>query len=411
MSMAAAIGVKGWCPGVLQPMQSGDGLIARVRPWCGAFTLTEAMGLADAAARFGNGHIDLTRRGNLQIRGVREEGLPGLRAALDTLDLLDRDPRTEAGRNIMVGPLAGLDPAEQIDVRPIAQTLVRLLGSEAGLHDLPSKFGFLVDGGGTVSIAGERADVSLRAIGSDMAVGVDTSTGTQWLGSASPAVAAKTALAAARAFLGVTGERERLRDLSEESFAQLRSVVTPMLRPLDGEVPATTTRSLGVLDLGSGKYAVAVAAPFGRLEASQLRSLVELVPDAGTAGIRLSPWRALYVEARDNPTALSIVQSARALGLVVDAGDPILRIEACPGAPACRSSSVDARGTARQIATYAFQGSIHVSGCAKGCARSAPADLVLVGEQGRYNVIRNGTTRNAAERTIGAEEVGALFDV
>ena len=106
MSVAVAIDVKGWCPGVLQPMQSGDGLIARVRPWCGAFGLDEARGLADAAARFGNGHIDLTRRGNLQIRGVSEESLPGLRAALDELDLLDRDPRI-GGRAQRHGRAAG----------------------------------------------------------------------------------------------------------------------------------------------------------------------------------------------------------------------------------------------------------------------------------------------------------------
>ncbi len=526
--MAAAIDVKGWCPGVLQPMQSGDGLIARVRPWCGAFTLNEAMGLADAAARFGNGHIDLTRRGNLQIRGLSGQTLPGLRIALDKLDLLDRDPRTEAGRNIMVGPLAGLDPAEQIDVRPIAHMLVRLLASEAALHDLPSKFGFLVDGGGTVSIAGERADISLRAVGSEMAVGLDTPTRTQWLGTVPSAAAARTAVALASVFVGIAKDHQRLRDLPDEVFARLlltpspagggrshvaslggarilpssetsatvgpntaqrslatlqrgdapremtpfsssklrvgahyrpqqnchpersegplqpppnpyaialpaggggpqgrrgtRSLDTKIAREMNAESPSALWApppagegalqpSLGVLDLGSGKFAVAVAAPFGRVEASQLRSLVELVRDGGAADIRLSPWRALYVEAGDDSAALSIVESARALGFVVDAGDPVLRIEACPGAPACRSSSVDARGTARQIASYAFQGSIHVSGCAKGCARSAPADLVLVGEQGRYNVIRNGTTRDAAERTIGAEEVEALFDV
>jgi len=409
--MAAAIEVKGWCPGVLQPMQSGDGLIARVRPWCGAFGLDEARGLADAAERFGNGHIDLTRRGNLQIRGVSDESLPDLRAALDGLDLLDRDSQTEAGRNIMVGPLAGLDPAEPFDVRPIAGTLVRLLAAEAALHDLPSKFGFLVDGGGTVSIAGERADVSLRAIGSDMAVGLDTSTGAQWLGSTSPVAAAKTALAAALAFIGVARDRERLRDLSEDGFAQLRSVLTPMLRPLDGDVPAASTRSLGVLDSGPGKIAVGVAAPFGRLEAHQLRSFVDLVHDGGATDIRLSPWRSLYVEARDGAAACAIVESANALGLIVNVDDPILRIEACPGAPACRSSSVDTRRAARQLAVQGFTGGIHVSGCAKGCARSAPADLVLVGELGRYNVIRNGTARDAVERTIGAEEVGSLFDV
>jgi precorrin-3B synthase len=46
-----------------------------------------------------------------------------------------------------------------------------------------------------------------------------------------------------------------------------------------------------------------------------------------------------------------------------------------------------------------------VSGCAKGCARSAPADLTLVGEGGRYGVIRNGTARDPIERTIAADEL------
>ena len=154
-----------------------------------------------------------------------------------------------------------------------------------------------------------------------------------------------------------------------------------------------------------------LAAPFGRLEASQLRSLVDIVRGGGAADIRLSPWRALYVGVRDTAAARAIVESAGGLGFVVDSNDALLKIEACPGAPACRSSSVDTRRTARQLAARGFKGSIHVSGCAKGCARSAPADLVLVGEQGRYNVIHNATARDAAERTIEADELGSLFDV
>jgi sulfite reductase beta subunit-like hemoprotein len=81
MSLAATFDVKGWCPGTLRPMESGDGLIARVRPWCGAFSLAQASGLADIAERLGNGHIDLTRRANLQIRGLSEECLPALHNA------------------------------------------------------------------------------------------------------------------------------------------------------------------------------------------------------------------------------------------------------------------------------------------------------------------------------------------
>ncbi|MBM3561417.1 MAG: hypothetical protein FJX53_16400 [Alphaproteobacteria bacterium] len=96
---------------------------------------------------------------------------------------------------------------------------------------------------------------------------------------------------------------------------------------------------------------------------------------------------------------------AVALGLVVDRDDPILRIDACPGAPACRSSTVDTRRDARRLADKDFEGTVHLSGCAKGCARSAAADLVLVGIDGRYGVIRNGTAHDPVLHTMAPEEL------
>lgn len=408
MSLAAAIDVKGWCPGVLRPMQSGDGLLARVRPWCGSLRLDEAKGLADASERFGNGHIDLTRRANLQIRGLGDAGVQGLQDAMDRLGLIDRDAEAEAGRNIMVSPLAGIDPAEA-DIRPIAGALADLLASDTGLQRLPSKFGFLVDGGGPVSIAGERGDISLKAMGrtmaARMAVGLDTPAGTDWVGSTSADEAADVAAAIARIFIGLSQEQGRLRDLGEGPFARLRAIVHKGLGPV-GDLSVESRRLIGTK--GS---VVGVAAPFGRLDAHQLRSFADLAEKAGAADIRLSPWRALYVGARDAEAAQALVKGAHEIGLIVEANDPILRIDACPGTPACRSSSVDTRRTARRLAASPFTGNIHVSGCAKGCARSAPADLVLVGEKRRYGVIRNGNARDLPQRIVDASEAGALVDV
>ena len=405
MSLAAAIDVKGWCPGVLRPMQSGDGLLVRVRPWCGALRLDEAKGLADASERFGNGHIDLTRRANLQIRGLRDAGVRGLQDAVERLGLVDRDAEAEAGRNIMVSPLAGIDPAEA-DIRPIARALADLLARDTGLQRLPSKFGFLVDGGGAVAIAAERADISLKAMGGwTMAIGLDTREGTDWVGSTHVDEAAEVAAAIARIFIGLVREQGRLRDLGEGAFRRLRAIVQKGLDPI-GALSKESLRLIGVK--GS---AVGVAAPFGRLDARQLRSFASLAEKAGATDIRLSPWRALYVGARDAAAAQTLKKAAQEIGLIVGADDPILRIDACPGTPACRSSSVDTRRTARQLAASAFTDSIHVSGCAKGCARSTPADLVLVGEQGRYGVIRNGTARDLPQRTVEVEEVGALTNV
>jgi len=370
VSVVAAIDVKGWCPSALRPMPSGDGLLARVRPWCGAFTLEQASGLAEIAKHLGNGHIDLTRRANLQLRGLAEDGLSELHAALDKIGLLDPDPATEAARNIMVSPLAGLDPAELLDVRPIACELARAVAADRRFGALPAKFGWLVDGGGSVSIAGERADVALCAVPGGMALRLDG----RWVGITSLDAAVDVALAAGR-----------------------REHVMSMLQPVT--LPLPTSRHT---------LAPGIATPFGRLEADQLLAFLDLAGASGASEIRLSPWRILYVDA---PDGRALRDGARRLGFIVDPNDPLLRIEACPGAPACASSSVDTRRDARRLASLGFKGSLHVSGCAKGCARSAPADLVLVGERGRYGIVRSGTARDRIECTIDVEETGALLNV
>jgi precorrin-3B synthase len=410
MNAAASIEVKGWCPGALRPMPSGDGLIVRLRPFCGAFSLEQARGLADLARRLGNGHIDLTRRANLQLRGLVEQRLPELHAALGKLDLIDPDAETEATRNLMVAPLAGLDPAEKRDVRPIARAIAEGLAGDESLRALPAKFGLLVDGGGAVSIANERADIVLLAIDAGIALGLDTPTGTQWLGATPPDAAAAAALMAARAFLDVAGSATHIRmcGLSADGTAEVAAVLMPMLQSCQMTLP-TTGRTLGAFGT-----AVGVAAPFGRLEAEQLRRLSSLAEEAGATELRLSPWRTVYFGARDAAAARQAVDAARLVGLIVDPNDPLLQIEACPGAPDCQSSSVDARGDARRLAALAaahgYDGSIHVSGCAKGCARSAPSKLVLVGTAGLYRLVRNATTRGPVERIIGSEDFPALFE-
>ena len=81
MKHAAPFEVKGWCPGALKPMQSGDGLIVRVRPRCGMLSPDELIGLAEAAQRFGNGHIDLTRRATQSPRASASRSRAAIAAA------------------------------------------------------------------------------------------------------------------------------------------------------------------------------------------------------------------------------------------------------------------------------------------------------------------------------------------
>jgi precorrin-3B synthase len=227
--------------------------------------------------------------------------------------------------------------------------LSQALVSARGPRDLPAKFGWLVDDAAAPSILDRRGDVALCVMQDGVAIRRDG----RWLGVASRRDAVAVAL----------GEGRPLAPLARAP----------------GNQPAP----------------MGIAVPFGRLEARQFRDLLSLAPEGGE--VRLAPWRALYLDVpRD---------AARALGFIVDAADPLLRIDACPGAPSCRSATVDTRRDAHRLAERGFAGTVHISGCAKGCARSAAAGLVLVGEQGRYGVIHNGTTRDRVESYIAPAEL------
>ena len=71
---------RGWCPSLYDPMESGDGLLVRVKPANATLTAHAASILADAARRHGNGAIDITSRANLQFRGLTPEGAAALLA-------------------------------------------------------------------------------------------------------------------------------------------------------------------------------------------------------------------------------------------------------------------------------------------------------------------------------------------
>ncbi len=63
---------RGWCPDVLRPMPTGDGLLVRLHPPLGGLTAGQLQAVATTARSCGNGLLDVSSRGNLQIRGICE---------------------------------------------------------------------------------------------------------------------------------------------------------------------------------------------------------------------------------------------------------------------------------------------------------------------------------------------------
>ena len=157
--------IKGWCPGALRPMASGDGLVVRVRAHGGRLSQEQARGLAALALRHGNGLIDLSARANLQLRGITNHA--AVVAGLGALGLIDADQQSEARRNILVTPFWRQDDGTQDLARELAEALA------ASDLSLPGKFGFALDSGELPVLRKASADIRIEREGRDHLVLAD----------------------------------------------------------------------------------------------------------------------------------------------------------------------------------------------------------------------------------------------
>ncbi|MBC7740538.1 MAG: precorrin-3B synthase, partial [Candidatus Saccharibacteria bacterium] len=339
--------VKGWCPGALRPMMSGDGLLVRVRPRMARLTPVQVRGLAEASLAHGNGVIDLTARGNLQLRGVRADHHLALLDDLDALGLLDQDAASEQRQNVVVAPFwtAG-DGTSDV----VAVVLNVLAAPEFG--GLPGKFGVSVD----------LARPVMQAVPSDIRI---ERIGQAWL--VRPDGFHLGAL--------VTNVEPALRQLLDwflASGARRMADLHGQELPAGFACPAVVTpyqAEPGPQELGS-----IVGVAFGQVRAETLLALSEYA-------VRITPWRMLLIEG-DCPDLP---------GLIRHAADPLLRVTACTGAPGCSQGLQPTRDLARDLASQVPLGHhLHVSGCAKGCAHPGVADVTLTATRAGFDLIRGG---------------------
>ena len=154
---------RGACPALSAPMQTGDGLLVRLNP-IAAGQGTEGLspktliGLCESAARHGNGIIEVTQRGSIQIRGLTPSSASKLALEVDALGIAVR-----TSVPVETGPLAGLEPDEIADPRPLAHGIRGAVESAGLSRRLGPKVSVVVDGGGRISLDDLLADVRLAA--------------------------------------------------------------------------------------------------------------------------------------------------------------------------------------------------------------------------------------------------------
>jgi precorrin-3B synthase len=361
-------------------MPSGDGLIVRVRPRHARMHASDLAALARLAPQSGNGIIELTRRGNLQIRGVSPSSWPGLRAELVALGLAGSEPESEARPMPFVCPLSGLDPRCP-HLEQLAEAISRSLASSP---ELPDKFSVVLSGGSRSSSElsadihvrlhpahPDRADVLLAGKAEDA-----TPLGSCAASSAPEAVRILLAELAAH-----PGERRRMRDAVAVGLARMKQAVQHL-----GWGEARREAAWGSPDVGYHTGSLdwfGYAVPFGSARADAWSALARLAERLGSGEVRFAPSRHVLVLGVRPEEREALVEFGQRRGFGVRPAQGALELVACSGSPACGSAHGETRELARRLGKWLhgsprLQATLHVSGCEKSCARDEAADITLV---------------------------------
>ena len=436
---------RGACPGLSAPMPTGDGLLLRMMP-IGTIPLAAFVKLCAAAQTHGNDVMEITARGSIQVRGLNAASAPRFAAAIAALGIAAED-----GIPVLSNALAGIDPEEILDAGALAADLRRALARRSLAARLAPKISVVIDGGGTLNLDSLAADVRLRAEATNrgvslcVGIGGDGASAVQ-LGAIAPAHGVEAVVRALEVIAqrgrdaracdvfkaeGVTVFQAALsscpalcrastshaqsepkdvdgRDIGERSDAVLRTAMPGH----DGV--GMRGDAIGLHRLRDGSLACGVGLAFGHADAASLERLAEAAGAAGATGVRAAAARALMIIGLTHETLSSFVAAAERLGFIVRADDPRRHVVACAGAPICSSAHIAARAIAPAIAQASAPHldrsfTIHISGCAKGCAHPAPNALTVVGTSDGCALIADGCTRDAPFAIVPADQLPAAI--
>jgi precorrin-3B synthase len=341
-------------------------------------TAAQLEALAEAAERSAAGILELTARGNLQVRGITDTA--AVAGAVAAAGLLP-SPTHERVRNIVASPFSGR-LGGVTDVRPWVKDLDHAIQSTPDLARLPGRFWFSIDDG-SADVSGLAADVGVHAINSEtvalLLAGRDTGI------RLTPHEAVPALTTVASRFTETRGNAWRISELDQRG--SLLNGFTPS-EPA-GEIFAPVSRPpVGWIEQDDGHAALGAAVPLGVLSVRQAQFVAAI-----NAPVVITPWRSLLVCDLAEGVADTSLRVLAPLGLVFDETSRWLEVSACVGSPGCERSRADVRAEALRVAESPAPevGRVHYVGCERACG-SPPAGEVLVATDDGYRPISQRPT-------------------
>jgi precorrin-3B synthase len=349
--------------------QAADGALVRVRLPGGMITAAQLAALAGISTGFGSGTLELTARGNVQLRAITD-----VTAVAETIANAGLLPSAthERVRNIVASPLTGR-AGGRADVRAWVSALDAAICAEPKLVELGGRFWFSIDDG-RADVSGLGADVGAHVYDDGCALlltGRDTGL------RVAPDDVVTTLIGVAVRFIEIREKAWRINELAnlERLLPGARLSATPFA--------PVSKAPVGWIPQDDGRVALGAAVPLGVLPARVAEYLAAI-----EAPMVITPWRSVLVCDLDEGVAEAALRVLAPLGLVFDENSPWLDVSACTGSPGCAHSAADVRADAAHSVGTDSAVHRHFVGCERACG-SPPAGQVLVATGDGYRLLRS----------------------
>jgi ferredoxin-nitrite reductase len=398
--------------GVYQQRPKDGHFMMRVRIPGGVLTSDQARTLAGIAKDYGRDLVDVTTRQAVQFHWLTVETLADIFERLAVVGLSSFEACGDCPRTIMGNPLAGIDPHEVIDTRPIVKELEQFFLLNRDFSNLPRKYKMSISANVYNAAHAQINDLAFtparKVINGEEVIGFHV-----WVGgglSAKPYLAQQLDVFArpeevVKVAAGVTtifrdnGYRQKrtharlkflVADWGVEKFREELVKITGELEPRGEDLIRGWNAGYfyGIHEQRQkGYYYAGLSVPVGRMNADELYELARLADEYGdgtigtcnTQNVLIRHIPAEKVEAfQQEPIVVNRfkLKPKTFVGYAVS----------CTGTEYCNLAIVETKERMRSLAEYLDQTveletpvRIHMVGCPNSCGQRQIADIGLQG--------------------------------
>jgi ferredoxin-nitrite reductase len=416
------------------PAQEAYMLRARI-PGC-ALSSFQLRGMADISDDWGGGYLDITTRGNLQVREIQPENTVKILNKMVEIGLTSKGSGADNVRNVTATPTTGFDKDELMDVMPYAKAMHHAILNNRDLYGMPRKFNISYDSGGTISVCADTNDIAFYAVTlkedtADLQAGVYFRvqlcgiTGHKQFASDSGLLitpSESTALASAilRVFIenGDRSNRKKarlkyliddwgtsrfLKEVQKKLAFSLRYVSEGLCKK---PIPKIKHGHIGTYKQADGHNYIGIVVPVGRMTTSTARHITDIAEKFGSGDIRLTTWQNLLIPNISDEQLANAQAAIKAVGLAYTSTTISGGLIACTGNTGCKFAAANTKSQALILGQYLETKvkldqpiNIHLTGCHHSCAQHYIGDIGLMGtpvklESGEkvegYNIVLGG---------------------